>query len=199
MKAVKKFIRKYYKYVSWTQPVMSANAQNGVSLSATNFNSNNLYTLMNGVSNSDYICPTSTSSYGSTFTINLDYSIKLTQFALNYYEKENVTWGIGSLKVVALVGGNEVDITPSGRGGSGWYTSISQVDNVITNCIRVYCSTTGNPYVRFGEITLQGDKVVDGTEQDYDFYKDIYRYNLIKQNDTYKAIKSYEKGQYYGN
>jgi hypothetical protein len=41
--------------------------------------------------------------------------------------------------------------------------------------------------------------IVEGTESDYDFYKDTYTYSLIKQNNTYKAIKSYEKGQYYGN
>lgn len=179
MKAVKEIVRKYYKYVSWTQPIMSSNIQNGITLSATNFNSNNLYILMNGVSDSDYICPTSTSSYGSTFTINLDYSIKLTQFIFNYYAKTNVTWGLGSLKVVAMVSGIEVDITPQNLpNDGGWNTGSSQVDDVITNCIKVYCSTTGDPYVRIGEITLQGDKVVDGTEQDYDFYKDTYEYSL---------------------
>jgi hypothetical protein len=180
-KVVKEIIRHYYKYIAWTQPVMSANTQNGVSLSATNFDSNNLYTLTNGVSDSDYICPTSTSSYGSTFTINLDYSIKLTQFVFNYYAKRGVTYGIGSLKVAAIANDIEVDITPQNLpDGEGWYTVSSQVDNVITNCIKVYCSTTGNPYVRFGEITLQGDKIAEGTEQDYDFYKDVYEYKAFK-------------------
>ena len=197
MKAVKEVVRKYYKYVPWTQPVMSSNIQNGITLSATNFNSNNLYILMNGVSNSDYICPTSTSSYGSTFIINLDYYIRLNRFSFNYYRKTNVNYGLTSFKVVAVVDGNEVDITPSDNTPEGWNTLTSQVNNLNTNCIKISCSTGGSPYVRIGEITLQGDIVEEATQQDYDFYKDTYEYSIPKETvrnyykyvDFYKAVK----------
>lgn len=42
--------------------------------------------------------------------------------------------------------------------------------------------------------------VIDGTEQDFDFYKDVYNYEFYKDLDVYYAFRSYEKGeQYYGN
>lgn len=41
--------------------------------------------------------------------------------------------------------------------------------------------------------------VIDGIEQDFDFYKDVYNYEFYKDLDVYYAFRSYEKGeQYYG-
>lgn len=33
----------------------------------------------------------------------------------------------------------------------------------------------------------------------YDYYKDVPIYKVIKENNIYKAPRSWEKGQYYGN
>lgn len=44
-----------------------------------------------------------------------------------------------------------------------------------------------------------GTFVEESTESDYDFYKDVPIYKIVKENDTYKAPRSWEKGQYYGN
>ena len=40
---------------------------------------------------------------------------------------------------------------------------------------------------------------VEGTASDYDYKIEGGKTYIVKENDTYKAIKSYTKGQYYGN
>lgn len=182
--------RKYWKYTynEWTQPIMSSNSQDGITLSATNFNSSNLYTLMNGVSNSDYICPTSGTSFGSTYQIDLDYKIKLSSISVNSYVQTNVTYGFTTFKVVALVGGQEVDITPANVGSDGgWSTRTLQINDIMTNRVIIYCSSGGSPQPRLGEITLTGlrQNVIEGTPSDYDFYtggRHYYKYDTENPN-----------------
>ena len=41
--------------------------------------------------------------------------------------------------------------------------------------------------------------VTEGTEEDYDFYVDKFQPCVVENIQVYKAIKSYERGQYYGN
>lgn len=48
-------------------------------------------------------------------------------------------------------------------------------------------------------VTNKGDYIKEeSTEQDYDFYKDMPIYKIVKENNIYKAPRSWEKGQYYG-
>lgn len=50
-----------------------------------------------------------------------------------------------------------------------------------------------------GSFISGGYDLAEGTEFDYDFYKDVLVYKVIKENDIHKALRSWEKGQYYGN
>lgn len=45
----------------------------------------------------------------------------------------------------------------------------------------------------------RGVAAEESTSSDYDYYKDVPIYKLVNDNNVYKAIKSYTKGQYYGN
>lgn len=48
-------------------------------------------------------------------------------------------------------------------------------------------------------ISGQARTVTEGTPIDYDYKVLTGKTFLVKENDIYKALKSYEKGQYYGN
>ena len=55
-------------------------------------------------------------------------------------------------------------------------------------------------YIKINDKEIwHGTFAEESTESDYDFYKDVPVYKAIKENDIYKAPRSWEKGQYYGN
>ena len=41
-------------------------------------------------------------------------------------------------------------------------------------------------------------EIAEGSADDYDYKIEVGKTSIVKENDTYKAIKSYTKGQYYG-
>ena len=56
-----------------------------------------------------------------------------------------------------------------------------------------------NSYIKINDKEFwHGTLLEESTESDYDFYKDVDVYKIVKQNNIYKAVKSYTKGQYYG-
>jgi hypothetical protein len=166
---------KYYKYTyeNWTQPVMSSNYQNGIKLTYANMSSSNIYTLFNGVSNSDYITPTSTTSYNSYVNIAFDYPIKLSNIKINSYTKSNVTYTFGACKIVVTTrDGQEITVSTTKLPDSqAWTNTNFPVDNLIIKNLRIYATSGGNPHPRIGEITLTAQKqtVVETTSSDYDY------------------------------
>lgn len=166
---------KYYKYTyeNWTQPVMTSNYQNGVKLTYANMSSANIYTLFNGVSNSDYITPTSTSSYASYVNIAFDYPIRLSNIKINSYTKRNVTYAFGACKIIATTkDGQEVTVSTTTLPDSqAWADTNFSVNNLIIKNLRIYATSGGNPHPRIGEITLTAQKqiVVESTSSDYDY------------------------------
>lgn len=185
---------KYYKYTyeNWTQPVMSSNYQDGVKLTYANMSSSNIYTLFNGVSNSDYITPTSTTSYDSYVNIAFDYPIKLSNIKINSYVAMNITYGFGECKIVATTkDGQEITISTAKLPDSyAWSDTNFPVDNLIIKNLRIYATSGGNPHPRIGEITLTAQKqtVVESTSSDYD-----YKVDITKEYILCRKVKQYYK------
>lgn len=94
-----------------------------------------------------------------------------------------------------------------GAGGAGWYGGgassgtftaggggSSYTDSSCYGVTHTQGANAGQGY-----ITIK--YVVEGTSSDYDFYRDTAEYKIVKKTnggvDTYFALKSWEKGQYY--
>lgn len=97
--------------------------------------------------------------------------------------------------------------TDGGAGGAGWYGGgasrqtysaggggSSYTDSSCYGVTHTQGANAGQGY-----ITIK--YVVEGTSSDYDFYRDTAEYKVVKKTsggvDTYSALKSWEKGQYY--
>lgn len=88
-----------------------------------------------------------------------------------------------------------------GGGGAGSHFSISGGGGssyTDASCYRVKHTQGANNGQGYITITY----VMESTASDYDFYKDTAEYKIVKKTengvDTYSALKSWEKGQYYG-
>ena len=72
------------------------------------------------------------------------------------------------------------------------YYSIQMVNNF-----------AGSSYCSMGSTKFYARVLEDSSSSDYDYYKDIPIYKVVNQTenntDIYKAFRSWEKGQYYGN
>lgn len=215
-KTVKEIVKKYYKYESWTQPVLSSNGTIGVddfavscSLPALTGDSypRNLYLAFDGI-----IGNAENRFQSVSNTTNPQYIIVYSKNSLNiksitFYQNTKETYYY--IKAITIQGSNN---------GSDWtdlqtWTSNSYVANFTVdlssnleyyNYYRFYITNrayynSSNAYLMIQEISMTGTQTVESTESDYDFYVDKDIYKIVKQNNTYKAIKSYMKGQYYGN
>ena len=88
-------------------------------------------------------------------------------------------------------GGRAYFFQASNRSGSGAGGS-SYTDPSCNQVIHTQGYNAGEGYI---SIKYTGT----GTAEDYDYYKDVYEYKVIKQEGKFYLVKSLEKGEYYGN
>lgn len=202
MKAVKEIVRKYYKYIyeAWTQPVLTSNGTIGVddfAVWATAERSS--YPAYYAIIGRGWVSNTSTKPCIYEFYNKTPIGVSNITWKNNNDGNYNIT---GGQFQCSIDGENWVDLGAFDNNGSANATRRLDISTP------VYCR-----YYRFYVTRATGDEVIisnllitalqqnifDGTPDDYDFYKDIPIYKVIKENDTYKAPRSWEKGQYYGN
>lgn len=188
--------RKYYKYVyePWKQPVISSNGEIGhgdfaVAVAPSIYGAG--YDICYAFDNRTDTCWISAGNPVVTIYSKLPLNItdiKIRNrtgfnYAITGYtiegSSDNVTY-------TQLKTGNNSTVD----GGAEW--NIPMDYSGYYKYYKLNVTSTNNGYAEVSEITItatQQDTVIS-TSTDYDFYQDI---------STYYAIKSYEKGQYYGN
>lgn len=209
MKAVKEKVRKYYKYVyePWTQPGLTANGTMGGSSPSASASSvhgsydgqpwrafNGMGTGSSGWASNNVAPPQWIMFYNPTAFCLQSFTITnrahcWTSFILQVSNDGSNFTGIESYN-------NDNLVTDS-----SWTKTVSIENQNMYKYYRFYItSTSTSTDTDVKQIELFGSirSIADGTEQDYDFYKDVPIYKIIKQNDIYKAPRSWEKGQYYG-
>lgn len=210
MKAVKEIVRKYYKYIyeAWTQPILTANGTIGEDSFACNQSSawNSLYAYKAFANDSnmwhsgDGPLPHWLEWYNPKPLKIMGITLKVGNSSTNpdlpsVYEIQNSSDGINWNTVYSAT--NTATTVPT--------TLVVDLSTTENNCAKywryVVISVKGRNYGNCSEISLTAtqQEIIETTEQDYDFYKDIPIYKVVEENNIYKAPRSWEKGQYYGN
>jgi len=217
MKAVREIVRKYYKYIyeSWTQPVLTSNGEMGSDTPACSVtygscrdgstNTSLAYCAFDRNSSTRITMWSGSTTTPQTITFYNPEPIKFENMVITFGANAYAIWRMQS---GYLKGSND---------GTNWEQITSFTQNASatltltgSNAHYKYFALTGTlltqvtnsidaDIVEIEFINSEQVTVVESTQQDYDFYKDIPIYKIVKENDTYKAPRSWEKGQYYGN
>ena len=221
MKAFKQFVeRRYYKYEisTWTRPNIAENGTFYESEFAVKGNRENNSYMPSGFGGNawqafDGNASTGWGTYSQSasqhyVTMYSKVPLNITQMYLTFATSSADSGGHSNTYVLVSEDGiNYTQIHEQGKTTSRNVT-LDIVNTGYYNFYRLDIRTPGGDdrdAIGLYEcaITATGKQLVEGTEQDYDLYKDTYQYKIIKESgevqDIYKAIKSYEKGQYYGN
>jgi len=198
--------RKYYKYQysTFVQPILSANGTLG---------GNSFAVYINQLGDSSCVASRAFDNNASTFALILGPREGYPDYPNGYITFYNpIPLQVSAITIVPRSGYQRIrkGIFQGSNDNITWsdlYTINTTTNDTATYNINsqdaykyhriwiVQSDYTANYYYYYTaftqlDITAQERLVVESTESDYDFYKDIY---------TYKAMKSYEKGQYYGN
>ena len=194
-------VRKYYKYITWEQPILSSNGtMGGYNFACTQSNSLNSTTVAWRVFNGD---STTTGESNRWQINNIDTSSwywlswynpnPIMLKGLTIYNSES-TYVVKAYKIQGsndnsnwtdIVTGTNTNTTELGS----WQIDMSN-NTTSYPYFRIYCQPNNSTSMQISEIQINAKAVVESTAEDYDFYEDV---------DIYKALKTYEKGQYYGN
>lgn len=198
-----------YEFQDWTQPVLTSNTSNSSfsfsdpslsggkfdettevmtwgSKSITSFSS--IYKAFSS-STSDYFTLNGGNKTCTVFDISFENPIRVSQV----YLKGNVVSGYASVLTgsqIYSVNENEEAVLLSTVVKTS--TNTHEIDNVVTNKLRICArtNTDGASYrTRITQITITGDEkvAVESTKNDYDVIQ--YEPCVVKQNDTFNAIK----------
>lgn len=191
MKAVKETIRKYYKYQyqDWTQPVLTANGVIGQDHFAVmaKHTSSIAYRAFDG---------STTSAWSSAATDSTDYLIFYNPkpLLISNIECHNYTWITGQWKLYGSNDNVSYELLASGTNtqASGSFNIDLSANNKAFKYYRMDSLSIVGAYQRVGwgelKITAKVQEVIESTEEDYDFYKDINTYKLPKIDDIYYGI-----------
>lgn len=204
MKAILKRTRNYYKYIysTFEQPTLTANGEFGGNSMAVYhvFGGNNgswgtTYTAFqpNGSLIGFYCDEWKSSMY---ICIYLPKSTRLTN--LSFYIPSTSSSSGGAYNVL-LYGGLFANdrrelIRNIGTIGENSWCNVELTSPNYYQYYTLYLENGGWAYedeVEIKNILLSGicREIIDGTAQDYDFYKDLCEYKVISENDNYKAFK----------
>lgn len=193
--------RKYYKYgITYTMPNMtSANTPNGTValLSGSDYGTKQPWQMFNSEVTDDWVHPSS-STYSVRYTF--DEPLIAGEGSISgYYSSDDPKGATESKRALTAYSitlnysDGTTEVIKQWNGSTYAVTNITANYKAYKNIESVDFSFSGSVWYTFGtlyDFTMTHTPIIEGTESDYDFYKDL---------DTYKAIKSYEKGQYYGN
>lgn len=174
---------KYYKYQTWTQPILTSNSSSSVmTVSATNEGQHEAYKALDN-SNSTFWC-TANSTTTATLTTTFNENIYISSIEVTGLSTD---WGF--TKTIQISSENGV-IGETKTFNTA--TSQSSVTNTWTFATPIkakklsfYC--TGSLWVAIREIKINAKKAVEATKDDYDVIE--YEPCVVKQNDTFNVIK----------
>lgn len=214
MKAYWEDNTKYYKYVytDWTQPTLTSDGAFGSSEMAValNFGSNN------SQYGTAYKCFTPNTDlagfycdeYQSWMEVQMYFNNPLRIKTITFTTPDTRTSQSGAMTDTILYAGNSKGahgLVYLNIGGKiyGTYTNNDVPDNGYYQYYTLYFKNEGRSYndrvdVEKIKITGTARTSIESSASDYDYKVLAGKTFLVKENDIYKAIKTYEKGQYYG-
>jgi len=161
----------YYKWVNWTQPVLTSATSFGVVTTVSNDGSQVEWKALDGIASgsvSDAHFWSSTSATSGWWKWVLPFKIKISQIKFynatstnNNYTKNAQFFADDAKKIPlgdAFVGIN-----------SPWAYNTILVNNVITDTIYFYALSSYNHYITIGELEITAKKAVISTVNDYDY------------------------------
>jgi len=181
-KLVKETIRKYYKYVTWTQPVLTSNNSSDIMwVSASNEGQGAAFNAFDDNVSSTNWC-TSNNITTAYLYVNINENIYISSISVTGYT--NVYGHTDTITIYS----NDIEI-----GATKTYNySQSNIQTWTFNSpVKVSSLTfkgTGLTWTCIPNITITAQKVINGTSSDYDFYEDEYKYKLVKD-----TIRTYYK------
>ena len=198
--------RKYYKYQysSWSQPLFTSATTWG-SVSADNYyNEQPPYQALDGKTSGGNEADFA-SSNGTTVNWYWTFEEPLKITNIKMWNRAGAD-SYGGATIYTIYGlNNDNSYTQIGTisiGATGWASNETAVSNTnMFKGLKIYCSGSKN-YVGIGEILLTAftQSIVEGTEQDYDWYEDIYNYDYYKDTYEYslpaKTVRKYYKHNY---
>ena len=215
MKAYWEDNTKYYKYVytDWSQPTLTTDGTFGSSdmAVALNFGGN---TSQYGTA---YKCFTPNTDfagfycneYQSWMEVQMYFNKPLRIKTITFNTPDSRTSQSGAMTNTVLYAGNSkgshsIEYLTISEKIYGTYTNNNVPDEGYYQYYTLYFMNEGyshNDRVDIQQIKLTGTArtAIESSASDYDYKVLTGKTFLVKENDIYKALKSYEKGQYYGN
>lgn len=185
-KLYKEIIRKYYKYVAWTQPILSANGTmggNSFAVEASTTESGHpAYYAFDGSDSTRW--GATSSSVPQWLTFYNPEKLKVTNIAIK--NRSDIVAGI----TAGIIKGsndniNWIDIKSFTNSetakGATWNIDLSNNINSY-NYYRIYITSylaTGGSYVCIITAIITGYTITESTSSDYDFYKDVDEYKAF--------------------
>lgn len=216
MKAVFDEETHYYKYVynEWTQPTLTSNGNFGGDSMATSISYGshvydggyNAYLAFSPNTSIMWVYADEWQTWGA-IDFYLPKPTRITNIQITC-PNTGASEG-GALYNVTVYAGNSkgstsVTLKSIGTIGVGSTYTGESTDTGYYQYFRIYFTNGGWAYqdrtnisnIKFAGVTRE---VGEGTASDYDYKIEGGKTYIVKENDIYKAIKSYTKGQYYGN
>lgn len=194
MKLVKNLIRKYYKFVSWAQPVLtgyttSTNLGNINVHATSDFGGNcRAWKIMIGSVSStvdkDY-WQLANSNAKQSLTLTFPYKLKISDIKITTRPKDNYTRNVG----VFDSKGEQIGSTVNCKAALKEYILLSDA-SIITDelIITVFAGSGSNTYFGLQNLQITAQRVAEGTSSDYDFYEDGFEYKAVKGEEEIKLV-----------
>lgn len=201
MKAVKEIERKYFEYINFSQPILSSNGTMGGNSFAVNqssyLNTNRLAWKAFNADNTTYEDswhsakghPAWIEWYNPTPLRITSIQIRNRDSDGSFINSYTVSYSDNGSSYTNCTTGTSPNQTTYGL----WTININE-DNP-HKYWRLTCNSSSgsnNGYTAIQTIWIVAQEL-------FEDYKDVDVYKVIKENDIYKAPRSWEKGQYYGN
>lgn len=194
MKLVKNLIRKYYKYVSWTQPVLTdyttSTDLGDINVHATSdFGGNcRAWKIMIGSVSStvdkDY-WQLANSNAEQSLTLIFPYKLKISDLKITTRPRDNYTRNVGVFDSKGIQIGSTVNC----KAALKEYTLLSDA-SIITDelIITVFAGSGNNTYFGLQNLQITAQRIAEGTLLDYDFYEDGFEYKAVKGEEKIELV-----------
>lgn len=178
-------MRKYYKYVSWTQPVLTGYTTSSdlgnITVSATSDYGNNCqaWKIMIGSTSSTVdsnYWQLANSSREEKLTLVFPYKLKISDLKITTRPKDNYTRNVS----VFNSGGLQIGSTINCSAPLTEYTILSN-GNIITNTLIITVASGSDVYFGLQNLKITAQRITEGTSTDYDYYEDIDAYKAYKE------------------
>lgn len=169
-----KRIRKYYKWVTWAQPVLTSLTSHGLVTSSGDYSDtraawNVSDGIKSGTNGGNWIGTPASGPWWVQW--KLPYKIKVShiKFYNSYtYRAKDIQFFADASRTIPLT---PALVAPN----TDWGTVESDVNGIVTDTIFFYQTTGYSEYGRCGEIEITAQKAVESTIDDYDFYEDTFQ------------------------